>query len=104
MKNNSFHSRSQTPTRKNEAVNVPSVPEFPEFRPRVPAGLLFTPKQLASLFNRCEKDRRKRQGQGGGGSGGGYFLEPVLSCGYEEVEGGSEQYGCKVVGYNYVYF
>ena len=33
MKNNYFHSYShsqtQTPTRKNEAVNVPSVPEFP---------------------------------------------------------------------------
>lgn len=65
-------------------------------------GILFSPKQLQALFNEC-KSRRRRTGTGGG-NGGGYFLEPITSCGYEEVEGGPEQWDCKVVGYRYVFY
>ena len=40
MKNNYFPSHSQTPTRKNEAVNVPSVPELLAMR-NVSSGVIY---------------------------------------------------------------
>jgi RHS repeat-associated protein len=83
----------------NPAYGVPEL--SPVYSSDFPAGLLFTPQQVAALFRKCSKDVAKGKASfGGGGSAGGpvggsgtYIF--VVTGGWCDPENG----GCSTTGY-----